>query len=126
MTIKLALIAALGGAIGSAARYGLGVYALRAFGGGFPWGTFGVNIGGCFLMGLFAGFVLTRPDLSPELRVFIATGVLGGFTTFSAFALDAYHLYERDVALAGAYALGSVILSLAALLLGLAAYKAMS
>ncbi len=119
MHLKLALLAAAGGAFGSAARYLVSVAALRLFGAHFPWGTLIVNVAGCFLMGLLAGAALYRLDISPEARAFLATGVLGGFTTFSAFALDGFLLYERNAGLAAIYVGASVLLSLAALLAGL-------
>lgn len=121
MHLNFALLAAAGGALGAAARYLMGALALRLLGPQFPWGTLAVNVAGCFLMGLIAGFAIYRHQLSPELRMFLATGVLGGFTTFSAFALDAFFLYEeRGAGLAALYVAASVIVSLAALLGGLA------
>ncbi|MCT4556553.1 MAG: fluoride efflux transporter CrcB [Pelagimonas sp.] len=109
---------ALGGAIGASARYLTGMAALRLLGPGFPWGTLIVNVLGSFLMGvLVVGLLhLSGNRFAPLLM----TGLLGGFTTFSAFSLDAITLYERgDVTLAGAYVLASVLLSLAALFAGL-------
>jgi CrcB protein len=117
---KLALLVAAGGAIGSAARYGVGALLLRWLGPNFPWGTICVNIAGSFLMGVVTGFAVYRLALSADMRLFLATGVLGGFTTFSAFALDSYFLYERNGGLAAIYILASVMLSLAALLAGIA------
>jgi CrcB protein len=123
MEVKLALLAAIGGGLGSAARYMVGAMALRAFGPNFPWGTLAVNVAGCCLMGVIAGIALYRFQMSAELRVFLATGFLGGFTTFSAFALDAFTLYEKSLGIAALYVLASVFLSLAAFLFGLAAVK---
>lgn len=123
MELKLALLAALGGGLGSVARYTVGAIALRAFGPSFPWGTFAVNVAGCCLMGVVAGLAIYRLQMSAELRVFLATGFLGGFTTFSAFALDAYTLYEKSLATAVLYVLASVLLSLAAFVVGMAAVK---
>lgn len=109
------LAVAAGGAIGAGARHLFNVQMLRLFGPSFPWGTFGVNILGS-LLGLFA----LKLDLSSEARSFLTTGILGGFTTFSAFSLDAVNMLERgDIELAFAYMGGSVVLSVAALALGL-------
>ena len=112
----------LGGGVGAALRHGVNVYAGRAFGLGFPWGTVIVNVVGSLAMGLFAAWFAFRADagLSQHARLFLTTGLLGGFTTFSAFSLDAVLLWERHAyAAAAAYVLGSVALSLAALVAGL-------
>lgn len=103
------LLVATGGAIGSAARYLFGVAATQTFGIGFPWGTWGVNLVGGLLMGVLAG-VLSRLDAGGEaLWLFCGVGILGGFTTFSAFSLDNYTMIVRgDGALALAYAVSSV------------------
>lgn len=111
---------AVGGAIGATGRYLFNLQMLRLLGPNFPWGTFGVNVIGSFIMGLVAGLFALRLDLSPEMRSFITTGILGGFTTFSAFSLDAANMMERGQhALAAAYIGGSVALGLAGLFLGL-------
>jgi len=89
------LLVASGGAIGSVARYLVGVGMARAFGVAFPYGTLTVNVIGGFLMGLFIELLARRFDGSPELRLFIAIGILGGFTTFSSFSLDVVVLWER-------------------------------
>lgn len=123
MNLNSALLAAAGGALGSAARYFVGAIAFRLFGPEFPWGTLAVNVIGCLLMGILAGFVILRDAVPADLRIFLMTGVLGGFTTFSAFALDSYFLYERTPAAAGIYIAASVVLSLAALLAGLFAVR---
>ena len=112
------LLVALGGALGAVARYLTGLAALRLIGAGFPWGTLAVNVAGSFAMGLLAVTLAHwgQTRLSPLLM----TGFLGGFTTFSAFSLDALTLWERgDVLAAAAYVAASVILSLAALAAGL-------
>ena len=115
----------LGAGIGGALRHGVNVGAARLFGPAFPSGTMIVNILGSFLMGLLAGYLLWKPGVPQHLRLFLATGVLGGFTTFSAFSLDAAMLFERQsYALAAAYVLGSVISSMAALFVGLAVFRA--
>lgn len=114
------LLVALGGAVGASLRHLANFGSLRLFGPGFPWATLGVNILGALLMGLFVEMMARRWGGSPELRLFIATGILGGFTTFSAFSLDAAELYQRgDFILAFVYVAGSVIMSIAALFLGM-------
>ena len=109
---------ALGGAIGAVLRYLTTVGAVRVVGIGFPWGTLAANVVGCFLMGvLFA--VLTERGLM-RYAPFLLAGILGGFTTFSPFSLDAFLMWERgEHAAAAIYVLASVVLSLAALLAGL-------
>jgi CrcB protein len=114
------LLVASGGAIGSVARYLVGVGMARVFGVAFPYGTLAVNVIGGFLMGLFIELLARRFEGSPELRLFIAIGILGGFTTFSSFSLDVVVLWERgELAIALSYVLASVILSIGALFLGL-------
>ncbi|MFT7059167.1 MAG: CrcB protein [Pseudorhodobacter sp.] len=108
---------ALGGAIGASARYLVNVGALRAFGGGFPYGTVIVNVAGSFLMGVLV--VTLAHKSGTRFAPFLMTGLLGGFTTFSAFSLDALTLWDRgEVTMAGVYILGSVIVSIAALIAG--------
>jgi CrcB protein len=115
----------LGAGIGGALRHGVNVWAARAFGYGFPFGTLIVNVAGSFIMGLAVGFFAYRAGLVPQhMRLFLTTGVLGGFTTFSAFSLDAALLFERhNYAMALTYALGSVVASIAALFVGLAVFN---
>jgi len=109
---------ALGGAIGSVLRYLTIAGAARLFGPGFPLGTIVVNVAGSFLMGVLAVALARRGALA--LAPLLMTGLLGGFTTFSAFSLDAATLWERGApGLAALYAAGSVALSLAALVAGL-------
>ncbi|MBX2806574.1 MAG: fluoride efflux transporter CrcB [Hyphomicrobiales bacterium] len=118
--MKLALLAAAGGAVGAAGRYLVNVLALHLFGSGFPWGTLIVNVAGSFLMGVFIALGGLYLNVSNELRVLIATGILGGFTTFSAFSLDFITLFERKgYGLAAIYLAGSVGLSILALFTGL-------
>lgn len=116
---------ALGGALGASARYLSGTAATRLMGHGFPWGTTFVNIVGSFLMGVI---VVTLAHVSGHrFAPFLVTGLLGGFTTFSAFSLDAVTLYERgQVALAGLYVGASVVLSIAALFAGLALARSLT
>lgn len=111
---------ALGGAIGASARYGVGVQATKWLGLGFPWGTLTVNIVGSFLMGALIELMALKLSVSQDMRAFLTVGILGGFTTFSAFSLDFAVLVERkEMMLAGLYAAGSVGLSIAALFAGL-------
>jgi len=120
----LYLIVFLGAGIGGALRHGVNVGAAKLFGFGFPFGTLIVNVVGSFVMGSLAGYFLLRPGYSQEVRLFLTTGVLGGFTTFSAFSLDAALLVERHAyALAAAYIAGSVAASIVALFLGLALFR---
>jgi fluoride exporter len=120
LQLKLILLVASGGAIGSALRYLVSLASGRLFGAGFPWGTLAVNITGSLAMGLVVGLAASKFQLTNELRLFLATGVLGGYTTFSAFSLDFALLFERkDYGLAGLYLAGSVGLSILALFAGL-------
>lgn len=118
----------LGGAFGSGARYLFGRWTLDAFGPGFPWGTLGVNLIGGLLMGVLAGLLARSvPESGETARVLVGVGVLGGFTTFSAFSLDTVLLFERgDWGLAFAYILASVIGAILALAVGLAAVRAVA
>lgn len=119
------LLVAAGGAIGSILRYLSGLWAVHRFGPAFPWGTLGVNIVGSFLIGVLAEMIMRKFGASPEMRVFLITGVLGGFTTFSAFSLDAVMLAERgDIALSLIYVTASVGLSILAVFSGLALMRA--
>ncbi len=111
---------ALGGAIGAAGRHVVATQALRLMGPAFPWGTLSVNIAGSLAMGFLAGLFAHRLQVSTEVRMFLMTGILGGFTTFSAFSLDVSVLVERKDYLMGAlYIIGSVTLAVAALFAGL-------
>ena len=121
-----ALLVAVGGAIGSLLRYYVGQWALRLMGPAFPWGTLAVNIVGCFVIGVFAELIARKFNASTELRLLLITGFLGGFTTFSAFSLDAISLFERGEAVAGGiYIAASVGLSMAAVIAGLAVMRAL-
>jgi len=115
------LMVFLGGGAGAAARYGVNNAAISLLGPALPWGTLTVNVAGSFAMGLVWAFVSAHLETLPaEVRLMLATGFLGGFTTFSAFSLDAVSLWERgDGLFAAGYVLASVALSLAALALGL-------
>ncbi|SDD60870.1 CrcB protein [Paracoccus isoporae] len=110
---------AIGGAIGATGRYAVGVAAMRGFGPGFPAGTLIVNIAGSFLMGLLVVGLAQRGG--NQFAPLLLTGMLGGFTTFSAFSLDAISLWERgQVGTASVYVIASVLLSLLAVGVGLA------
>ena len=108
-----------GGGIGAMARFWLSGL-LQPQGALFNWGIFGVNIIGGLLMGIIVELSALKLNLTPETRAFLTTGVLGGFTTFSAFSLDSALLLQKgEYALAAAYVVGSVVLSIAALFAGL-------
>ncbi len=115
------LMVGIGGAFGAMARHGVGLASIRTLGPGFPYGTLIVNILGSFLMGLLIAWLARRTGgASNEMRLFLATGFLGGFTTFSAFSLDTIVLYERgEIGLALLYVLASVTASVLALVAGL-------
>ena len=123
------LLVFLGSGIGGAARYGVNVWSLKAFGPGFPAGTLIVNVVGGLAIGLIAGWLAFRASAawSQDLRLFLTTGILGGFTTFSAFSLDAVTLIERgDYGAAALYVVLSVVLSIAAVAVGLAVIRSFS
>lgn len=110
------MLVMVGGAVGSAARYGLG----RWLNGGWPYGTFIANVAGGLLMGLLMGVLLRYPGETERARLLLGVGVLGGFTTFSSFSLETVQMLERrDYALAALYAGLSVVLSIAAVAVGL-------
>lgn len=118
--MNLVLAIAAGGALGAVGRHFVGAAALRLLGPGFPVGTVTVNIVGSFLMGALVALMALKLSPSPELRAFLTVGLLGGFTTFSAFSLDAVLLYERGAfAAAAAYVAVSVVCSIAGLVAGL-------
>ncbi len=119
--MQLLLLTAAGGALGAAARYLINVSMLAWFGPAFPWATLTVNVAGSLIMGVLAGWLLPLHAGTTSLWTFLATGILGGFTTFSAFSLDVWILYEREQYSAlMLYVAGSVIISIAALFLGMA------
>lgn len=124
---QLWLAIGVGGAIGAMARHGVGAVSLRLLGPNFPWGTLTVNVAGSIGMGFFIAWLVAREPHTSVMRAFVATGVLGGFTTFSTFALDAVTLWrDKSLSVAGAYVAASVILSLAGLFAGLAAGRALT
>lgn len=114
----------LGAGLGGVLRHGVNVAALRLLGPNFPYGTLTVNVTGGLIMGLLVGWFAHKVDPGQSWRLFFATGILGGFTTFSTFSLDAVLLYERGaIGTAAFYVLASVGASLAALFLGLFAIR---
>lgn len=120
------LLVAAGGTVGSVLRYLVGLWTLRSFGPAFPWGTLTVNITGSFLIGVLAEAIARKFGASVEMRVFLITGILGGYTTFSAFSLDAMTLLERgEPVTALIYVASSVLLSALAVFAGLALMRAM-
>ncbi|HEX8664416.1 MAG TPA: fluoride efflux transporter CrcB [Beijerinckiaceae bacterium] len=123
------LLVFFGAGIGGALRHGVNVACARVCGTAFPWGTLAVNVAGSFAMGLLAAWLAFKAGAgwSQGARLFLATGVLGGFTTFSAFSLDAVLLWERGAMLAAlGYVAASVVLSIAGLILGLALVRSLS
>ncbi len=118
--MKNLILIALGGGTGAVCRHLVSIAGLRLLGPVFPWGTVTVNILGSLLMGIFVEVLAQRLNASPELRYLIATGFLGGFTTFSTFSLDVAVLWERGEPIATvAYVLVSLVLSVSALFAGL-------
>jgi CrcB protein len=117
----------LGGGIGSALRFGVGRVSLALAGPSVPLGTLIVNVLGCMAIGVLAEWLALRDTgIGVSAKLFLTTGLLGGFTTFSAFALDAVTLWERGGTLATiAYVAGSVILSIAGLFAGMALMRAL-
>lgn len=113
------LLVFVGGGLGAMARHGVNRAGLGLLGPGFPWWTLAVNVLGSFLIGLLAG-LFGALEAGHHSRLFLTTGFLGGFTTFSAFSLDALTLWERGAMLqAGLYVAGSVVASLIAVVAGL-------
>ena len=123
--MRLLLLATVGGAIGAGARHLVNVGFARWLGPGFPWSTVFVNIFGSLIMGLLLEVLVLRFNGSVDLRTFLATGILGGFTTFSAFSMDAVTLIQRgDMASAALYIGGSVMFSIFGLYAGLSLARA--
>jgi CrcB protein len=110
----------IGGGLGSTLRHLVNVVCPRFLGANFPYHTFIINITGSTIMGLIAGYLAFKGDASQSWRLFVMTGILGGYTTFSAFSLDSALLYERgETGLALLYVVGSVVLSILGLFAGL-------
>jgi len=125
MSLTLILLAAAGGAIGAALRHLTNILCGHLFGSSFPWGTIAVNVVGSLAMGLLIAALALRWNAPLEVRTFLATGVLGGFTTFSAFSMDFAALVERKAYLGAAgYASGTVALCFVAVFAGLALGRA--
>jgi len=115
------LLVFIGGGLGSSLRHTINLVSTRYLGTAFPYHTFIINITGSTVMGLIAGYLAFKGEASQPWRLFLMTGILGGYTTFSAFSLDAALLYERgETGLALIYVVGSVVLSLLGLFAGLA------
>ena len=123
------LLVFVGGGIGAALRHGVNAAFLRWLGPSFPWHTLVINMAGSLAMGLFAGWLAFKAGeaWSQPVRLFLTTGICGGFTTFSAFSLDAVLLWERgETGAAAGYVLASVILSILGLVAGLALMRSLS
>jgi len=115
------LIVFIGGGLGAALRHGVNILAANLAGTGFPYGTMFINVAGSLTMGLIAEYFALKSGLPQHWRLFLTTGILGGFTTFSAFSLEAALLYERgQIAGAAIYVIGSVVLAIGGLFAGLA------
>ena len=113
------LLVMIGGAVGSAFRYQLGRVALQQIGPGFPWGTLIVNLLGGFLMGVLAGVIVADGSVDRPLWLLLGVGLLGGFTTFSAFSLDIFAMLQRsEFMIAGSYAVASAAGSVMLLVVG--------
>ncbi len=123
--MQAAFLVFVGGGLGAVARHGVNVVAGRLLGTGYPWGTFAVNVAGSFLMGALVAWLTVKYEGGQGVRLFLATGVLGGFTTFSSFSLDAVVLWERGAhAAAAGYVAASLVLSVLGLVAGLALVRA--
>ncbi|HOZ28502.1 MAG TPA: fluoride efflux transporter CrcB [Hyphomonadaceae bacterium] len=117
------LLVALGGGLGAAGRFGVSL-AVPARVDAWPWATFGINVFGSLLIGVLAGWLSSRGEAGEPWRLFLGVGVLGGFTTFSAYSLETMRMIERnDWVGASTYSIGSVIAGLAAVAIGLAMAK---
>ncbi len=129
MAMNAFLIVFLGAGVGGALRHAVNIGCARLCGAAFPWGTLTVNVLGSLAMGLLAGWLALKSGegWTQDARLFLATGVLGGFTTFSAFSLDVALLWERGEAMAAmAYVLASVGVSILALFGGLQIVRSVS
>ncbi|WP_040489461.1 fluoride efflux transporter CrcB [Fulvimarina pelagi] len=121
------LIVMAGGGLGAGLRHLSGLAALHLLGPGFPWGTAFVNVSGSFLMGVLVELLARKLGMTEQWRLFLATGFLGGFTTFSSFSVDAVNLIDRGATgLAFLYVTGSVVLGIAGLFAGLAAARVLA
>jgi CrcB protein len=126
MNPSVVLAVATGGALGSVARYAVGVASVRLLGSGFPWGTLFINVLGSFVIGALAEAFALRWDASQATRAFWTVGICGGFTTFSTFSLDFAGLASRGASLpALLYVAASVVLGIGALYLAMGLARAM-
>ena len=115
------LLVALGGGIGSAARYLVGGWFASRFGPAFPYGTFSINVSGSFIIGFFLALAQERLPLGPSWRLFFAVGFVGGYTTFSTFEYESIRLLQdRELLLAALYMVGSVVTGAFAAIAGIA------
>jgi CrcB protein len=122
--MNMLLAVACGGALGAMGRHLVSGQVMRWMGSGFPWGTLTVNVLGSFLLGVLVEYLALRWSATQEMRGFLVVGMLGGFTTFSAFSLDAVLLLERgNLAPAFAYIAGNLLLSIAGLFAGLVIFR---
>jgi CrcB protein len=113
------LIVFLGGGIGSALRFAVGTYVARLYGGLFPLGTFLINVTGSFLIGVLMAFFVSRPEVNPNWRFFLVTGIMGGYTTFSSFEWETLGAVRGGAPLTALfYVMASVVLGFAAVWLG--------
>lgn len=120
------ILVALGGALGAVSRYLVGNIVGKSLGSAWPYGTFIINILGCFCMGLFMTLIVSREMLPPAARLFLCVGLLGGFTTFSSFGYEALNLFTKGEMMPGlVYAGGSLLLGLAAAAAGVGLGKAL-
>ena len=122
------LIVFIGGGIGAALRHGVNLIAPRLLGTAFPYATMFENVSGSLVMGLLAGyFAFKSGESAQSWRLFLTTGILGGYTTFSTYSLDSLLLYERgEIGLAALYVLGSVLLSLGGVVAGITLVRSFS
>jgi len=122
--IKNILLVALGGSVGSVARYLCQKWFAGNYVSAFPWGTFFVNIAGCFLLGIIYAIAERSSLLTPQIRLLLVTGFCGGFTTFSTFAFENINLLRSgDMLYFLIYSIGSVVLGIAAVFGGIALLK---
>lgn len=123
--MRATILVFIGAGIGGVMRHFMNLWVTALASSGFPFGILAINVVGSTLMGFVAGWFAFRGEVLPDLRLFLATGILGGFTTFSAFSLDTALLMERgETFAAAAYVVGSVVLSVLGLFLGLWAMRA--
>lgn len=116
----MVLAVALGGALGASARYGLDRLIVQRSFSVFPWSTFAINLTGCLVIGVVTAALTDRPGVPSWVRVGLAMGVIGGYTTFSTFAQETFDLLDDGrAALALAYAGGSILLGVAAVIAGM-------